>query len=89
VYRSAPPFKINFQSNETYCGNLPWSLQLIKILVFLMAVSYAARLKKGVDYGVCGLPETFDSDRVYENKLKQLINIVKDSEYLVIHTGAG
>jgi hypothetical protein len=54
-----------------------------------MAVSYAARLKKGVDYGVCGLPESLDSERVYENKLKQLIQIVKDAKYLVIHTGAG
>ncbi len=54
-----------------------------------MAASYASRLKKGVDYGVCGLPEVFDSSRVFENKMNKLIDLIKNSEYFVVNTGAG
>ena len=54
-----------------------------------MALTYAARLKKGVDYGVCGLPETIDSTRIYEKKLKELVQTVKNAKHLVVYTGAG
>jgi hypothetical protein len=42
-----------------------------------------------VDYGTCGLAEIFDSDRVYQNKVKKLVELLKKSKYLCIHTGAG
>mmetsp|Transcript_12623 Transcript_12623/g.14044 ORF Transcript_12623/g.14044 Transcript_12623/m.14044 type:complete len:298 (+) Transcript_12623:42-935(+) len=54
-----------------------------------MAASYAARLTKGVDYGVCGLPETKDSPRVLAVKLKKLVELFKTSKHIVVHTGAG
>jgi NAD-dependent SIR2 family protein deacetylase len=54
-----------------------------------MAKSYASRLKKGIDYGECGLPEMFDSERVLEDKVRKLAHIIKESEYMVAFTGAG
>lgn len=54
-----------------------------------MATGYASRLKKGVDYGTCGLPESFDSPRVYQVKITKLIQAIKESKYLCVHTGAG
>jgi len=54
-----------------------------------MAKSYSERLSKGVDYGECGLPERRDSPRVLEWKLKTLCSLIKKSEHIVVHTGAG
>lgn len=54
-----------------------------------MAESYAARLKKGVSYGACGLPETFDTSRVFQEKAAKLVEFIRNSKQFVVHTGAG
>ncbi len=54
-----------------------------------MAQSYAARLKKGVDYGVCGTPEFFDSPSQFFEKIDDLVELVKNTKHMVVHTGAG
>lgn len=38
-----------------------------------MASTYAGRLKKGVHYGTCGLPEVFDSTREVLTKAAALV----------------
>ena len=40
-----------------------------------MASTYAGRLKKGVHYGTCGLPEIFDSSREMLKKASSLVLI--------------
>jgi len=54
-----------------------------------MAQSYAARLKKGVYYGVCGTPELYDTPEEFDSKVEKLCNFLKESKYTVVHTGAG
>eukprot|EP01125_Pyxidicula_operculata_P007163 TRINITY_DN2437_c0_g1_i5.p1 TRINITY_DN2437_c0_g1~~TRINITY_DN2437_c0_g1_i5.p1 ORF type:complete len:270 (+),score=49.69 TRINITY_DN2437_c0_g1_i5:2-811(+) len=54
-----------------------------------MAGKYAARLKRRIDYGECGLPERVDNKRVMSNKLKKICQIIEESDYIVVHTGAG
>ena len=54
-----------------------------------MSLSYASRLVQGVDYGECGVAERSDSARVRDRELQKLVKLVRDSKYLVIHTGAG
>ena len=54
-----------------------------------MSDSYANRLSKGVDYGVCGLPELYDTDEDLEIKLQRLVDLVRASKFTVVHTGAG
>jgi len=54
-----------------------------------MSLSYAARLKKGVDYGVCGLPELTETPRSFHEKAAKLVDMVKSSKYIVVMTGAG
>lgn len=54
-----------------------------------MSAGYAQRLAKGVDYGVCGLPERIDNKRVLTNKINRFVEIIKKSSYIVAHTGAG
>lgn len=54
-----------------------------------MSAGYADRLTKGVDYGVCGLPEKTDNTRVLTNKINRFVEILKKSNYIVAHTGAG
>lgn len=54
-----------------------------------MSAGYAERLTKGVDYGVCGLPERIDNKRVLTNKINRMVELLKKSSYIVAHTGAG
>jgi hypothetical protein len=54
-----------------------------------MSDNYANRLSKGVDYGVCGLPEEYDDDEDLGIKLQRLVDLVRASKYTVVHTGAG
>lgn len=54
-----------------------------------MAVSYAARLKKGVHYGICGTPEHFDDAEEVEEKVNHLAMMIKKSKHVIVHTGAG
>ncbi|KAL3906966.1 MAG: hypothetical protein SGARI_003761 [Bacillariaceae sp.] len=54
-----------------------------------MSASYASRLSHYPNKGVVGLPESFDTHRALSNKLKQLTELVKASNYTVILTGAG
>lgn len=54
-----------------------------------MALSYAARLTKGIDYGICGTPEFLDNKDILEKKIEKLVQLIEESEYLVVHTGAG
>eukprot|EP01119_Soliformovum_irregulare_P024351 TRINITY_DN8709_c0_g1_i2.p1 TRINITY_DN8709_c0_g1~~TRINITY_DN8709_c0_g1_i2.p1 ORF type:complete len:433 (-),score=88.16 TRINITY_DN8709_c0_g1_i2:20-1318(-) len=54
-----------------------------------MAHTYAARLKKGINYGKCGLPENYDTDRMLLDKTKRLNKLIKECKYMVAFTGAG
>lgn len=54
-----------------------------------MSDGYAARLKHYPHKGVCGLPESIDSPRVYQMKLKQLKELLSSSRNIVVFTGAG
>lgn len=54
-----------------------------------MAEGYAARLTKGVNYGVCGLPENYDTERQLKKKKEAILSLIKNSKYLVVFTGAG
>uniref|UniRef100_A0A673AGG0 NAD-dependent protein deacylase sirtuin-6 n=1 Tax=Sphaeramia orbicularis TaxID=375764 RepID=A0A673AGG0_9TELE len=54
-----------------------------------MSVNYAAGLSPYADKGVCGLPEIFDGPEKLKTKVETLAQLIKDSEYLVVHTGAG
>uniref|UniRef100_A0A8C8A1G2 protein acetyllysine N-acetyltransferase n=1 Tax=Oryzias sinensis TaxID=183150 RepID=A0A8C8A1G2_9TELE len=54
-----------------------------------MSVNYAAGLSPYADKGVCGLPEKFDSPEELKEKVQTLAELVKESQYLVVHTGAG
>uniref|UniRef100_A0A3P9L7L3 protein acetyllysine N-acetyltransferase n=1 Tax=Oryzias latipes TaxID=8090 RepID=A0A3P9L7L3_ORYLA len=55
----------------------------------VMSVNYAAGLSPYADKGVCGLPEKFDSPEELKEKVQTLAELVKESQYLVVHTGAG
>ncbi|KAM6920415.1 NAD-dependent protein deacylase sirtuin-6 [Lycodopsis pacificus] len=54
-----------------------------------MSVNYAAGLSPYADKGVCGLPEVFDSPEELKAKVETLAQLVKESQYLVVHSGAG
>ncbi|XP_032421641.1 NAD-dependent protein deacylase sirtuin-6 [Xiphophorus hellerii] len=54
-----------------------------------MSVNYAAGLSPYADKGVCGLPESFDSSEELKAKVETLAQLIKESEYLVVHSGAG
>jgi NAD+-dependent protein deacetylase sirtuin 6 len=54
-----------------------------------MSAGYASRLKEYPNKGVCGLPETKDSQRSYTNKIQKLVNYLKESKHTVLLTGAG
>ncbi|KAG8014089.1 NAD-dependent protein deacetylase sirtuin-6 [Nibea albiflora] len=54
-----------------------------------MSVNYAAGLSPYADKGVCGLPEVFDSPEELKAKVDTLAQLIKESEYLVVHSGAG
>ncbi|XP_064184670.1 NAD-dependent protein deacetylase sirtuin-6 [Anguilla rostrata] len=54
-----------------------------------MSVNYAAGLSPYANKGVCGLPEVFDSPEELQNKVAILAQLVQESQYMVVHTGAG
>ena len=54
-----------------------------------MSVNYASGLSPYDHKGKCGLPEKFDSHDELSSKIEQLIELVKKSKYVVVHTGAG
>ncbi|KAM9322028.1 NAD-dependent protein deacylase sirtuin-6 isoform 2-T2 [Pholidichthys leucotaenia] len=54
-----------------------------------MSVNYAAGLSPYANKGVCGLPERFDSPEELKAKVEMLAQLIKESEYLVVHSGAG
>ncbi|KAK2822275.1 hypothetical protein Q5P01_022340 [Channa striata] len=54
-----------------------------------MSVNYAAGLSPYEDKGVCGLPEEFDSPDDLKAKVETLVQLIKESKYLVVHSGAG
>ncbi|XP_034470350.1 NAD-dependent protein deacetylase sirtuin-6 [Hippoglossus hippoglossus] len=54
-----------------------------------MSVNYAAGLSPYADKGVCGLPETFDSAEEAKVKVETLAQLIKESQFLVVHSGAG
>ncbi|XP_005094298.1 NAD-dependent protein deacetylase sirtuin-6 [Aplysia californica] len=54
-----------------------------------MSVNYASGLSPYDHKGKCGLPEKFDAPELLSSKIDQLIELVKKSKYIVVHTGAG
>ncbi|XP_046883662.1 NAD-dependent protein deacetylase sirtuin-6 isoform X1 [Hypomesus transpacificus] len=54
-----------------------------------MSVNYAAGLSPYADKGVCGLPEEFDSPEELRAKVETLAQLIKESQYMVVHSGAG
>jgi mono-ADP-ribosyltransferase sirtuin 6 len=54
-----------------------------------MSAGYAARLKDYRNKGVCGLPEVFDTPRLYASNLQKLASLVRISARVVVLTGAG
>ncbi|VDO75614.1 unnamed protein product [Schistosoma mattheei] len=54
-----------------------------------MSVDYASKLSYYPNKGVCGLPEVLDDDSQLNFKLTELVNLVRRSTYIVVHTGAG
>lgn len=54
-----------------------------------MSVNYAAGLSPYADKGICGLPETFDSPEELKTKVETLAQWIRESQYMVVHSGAG
>lgn len=54
-----------------------------------MSAGYAARLSAYPNKGTVGLPEVYDSKRQLKLKLAKLAEWVRDSQHLVLLTGAG
>ena len=47
------------------------------------------RLKKGIDYGKCGLKEMSETERTLDDKISSLVQFITKAKYIVVHTGAG
>jgi NAD+-dependent protein deacetylase sirtuin 6 len=54
-----------------------------------MSAGYASRLKEYPNKGICGLPEQTETPRMYQKKMQQLIEMLQQSQYTVVLTGAG
>jgi mono-ADP-ribosyltransferase sirtuin 6 len=54
-----------------------------------MSGSYASRLSKYKNKGVCGLPEHVDTERRMTLKMTKLLEMVKAAKHIVVLTGAG
>ncbi|XP_036410377.1 NAD-dependent protein deacetylase sirtuin-6 [Megalops cyprinoides] len=54
-----------------------------------MSVNYAAGLSPYPDKGICGLPEVFDTPEELQSKVEKLAQLVRESHYMVVHSGAG
>jgi hypothetical protein len=51
--------------------------------------TYADRLTGGVDYGSCGDAEVFDTPRQFTQRLARLVELWRNADRVVVHTGAG
>ncbi|KAL7547035.1 hypothetical protein ACHAWF_010348 [Thalassiosira exigua] len=54
-----------------------------------MSAGYAERLSEYPNKGVCGLPENHDTQRAFLSKLERLSQLIQQSKYTVVLTGAG
>ncbi|KAM4808585.1 NAD-dependent protein deacylase sirtuin-6 [Rhinophrynus dorsalis] len=54
-----------------------------------MSVNYAAGLSPYANKGQCGLPEVFDTPEELSQKVEELANMIRQSSFIVFHTGAG
>uniref|UniRef100_A0A671K762 protein acetyllysine N-acetyltransferase n=1 Tax=Sinocyclocheilus anshuiensis TaxID=1608454 RepID=A0A671K762_9TELE len=54
-----------------------------------MSVNYAAGLSPYTNKGICGLPEVFDSPEELKAKVETLAQWIRESQYMVVHSGAG
>lgn len=56
-----------------------------------MSVNYAAGLSNfpHIHKGKCGLPEIYDSPDNLKRGVDQLVELIKNSKHMVVHTGAG
>ncbi|XP_026781480.2 NAD-dependent protein deacetylase sirtuin-6 [Pangasianodon hypophthalmus] len=54
-----------------------------------MSVNYAAGLSPYADKGICGLPEVFDELDELRAKVETVAQLIRDSQYMVVHSGAG
>lgn len=54
-----------------------------------MSIDYASGLSDYPNKGICGLPEIFDQEVELAQKIDQLYELMKESNYIVVHTGAG
>jgi hypothetical protein len=54
-----------------------------------MSAWYNAKLKGGHWRGKCGLPEVVETSRALKQKAQRLASLLRSSERVVVHTGAG
>jgi mono-ADP-ribosyltransferase sirtuin 6 len=54
-----------------------------------MSAGYAERLKEYPNKGKCGLPENYDTSRSLSSKISTLAQLMNQSRYTVVLTGAG
>ncbi|KAH8306736.1 hypothetical protein KR044_011619, partial [Drosophila immigrans] len=54
-----------------------------------MSCNYAEGLSEYENKGILGIPEKFDTEEIVNQKCKELANLIKESNHVVIHTGAG
>ncbi|XP_013780307.1 NAD-dependent protein deacetylase Sirt6-like isoform X1 [Limulus polyphemus] len=54
-----------------------------------MSCSYADGLSKYENKGICGLPEVHDQEDDLTIKVIQLVQWIRESKHVVVHTGAG
>ena len=54
-----------------------------------MSASYAERLSAYPNKGQCGLPENYDTERSLSSKIIKLVQLITESSYTVVLTGAG
>eukprot|EP00743_Colponemidia_sp_Colp-15_P008512 GILK01009259.1.p1 GENE.GILK01009259.1~~GILK01009259.1.p1 ORF type:complete len:530 (+),score=86.20 GILK01009259.1:37-1590(+) len=55
----------------------------------MTSLGYAERLSSYDRKGKCGAKEYFDGKRVLQNKIDKLAELIRQSNYIVAHTGAG
>lgn len=68
---------------------MPTRLVQYNSVIIIMSDNYAARLKKYPKKGKCGLPEMPDTFRARLVKMKKLVELFKNSQRVVVITGAG
>jgi len=54
-----------------------------------MAVNYASGLSPYENKGECGMPELYDDTQTVVEKSSQLAALIRDSQHVVVITGAG